>query len=129
MWPARESATSRCAACGGRCCWCFCDIVGTGGVSSDPGGLAKDGQLERTSRQAACRPPASIRVSISPLHFACPKNVHTRIYACTYTYVNLYTSHNIHTCLNAYVHAYIHTYIRTYIHKYIHIYINTYILK
>ena len=38
--------TSRCAACGCLCCWCFCDIVGTGGASSDPGGLAKDGQLE-----------------------------------------------------------------------------------
>jgi len=45
MWPARESATSRCAACGGRCCWCFCDIVGTGGASSDSGGLVKDEQL------------------------------------------------------------------------------------
>ena len=37
--------TSRCAACGCRCCWYFCDIVGTGGASSDSGGLVKDGQL------------------------------------------------------------------------------------
>ena len=125
--------TSHCAACRCRCCWCCCIIMGTGGVSSDPGGLAKDGQLEKVSRQAACQPQASIWVSISPLPFACPKNVHAHIYTCTYTYINVYTSHNIHTCLNAYVHAYIrfyiHTYRNTYIYTSIHTYLNKSILK
>jgi len=118
--------TSHCAACRCRCCWCFCDILGTGGVSSDPGGLAKDGQLERVSRQAACRPQASIRVSISPLPFACPKNVHARIYTCTYIYQSVHISQYpylpkyIYACILTYLHTYIHTYIHPFIHKCIH---------
>ena len=64
--------------------------VGTGGASSVAGELATDGQLERASRHAACRPPAYIRVSFSPLPFVRPKNMHAHIYTCTY-YVHLYT--------------------------------------
>jgi len=45
--------TSRCAACGCRRCWCFCDTVETGGASSDSGGLAKDGQLMADDRHTS----------------------------------------------------------------------------
>jgi len=117
--------TSRCAQCGCRCCRYFGDIVGTGGASSVPGELATDGPMDRASRHIACRLPASIRVSFSPLPpplpLVSPKNMHAHIYTCTY----IYTS--VHIYLYPYMHKYIHTYIHTYIHKYIHTYLYTYI--
>ena len=71
------------------------------------GELMMDGQSERASRHAACRPPAYIRVSFSPLPFVHPKNMHAHIYTCTYIYTSVHIY--IYPYMHKYTHAYIHT--------------------
>ena len=103
--------------------------MGTGGASSAAGELTTAGHSERASRHAACRPPAYIWVSFSPLPFVRPKNMHAHIYTCTYIYTSVHISDDIYPYQHKYTHAYIHTCIHTYIHTHIYTYINTYINK
>ena len=75
-------------------------------------------------QQADCQPPSGCPSLLSRL--LVPKMC-MLAYIHVHTYINLYTSQTIHTCLSTNMHAYIHTNMHTYIHTYIYSYINTYI--
>jgi len=123
--------------------------VGTGCASSVAGEQETDGQLERTSRHAACRPPAYRTPTsgcLSPLSLLFAPNIcmlaythvhtiyickHISLYPYLHKYTHAYLHTYIHTCLHTYIYAYIHTYINTslplYMCAYTYIYIHSYI--